>query len=312
MHHPRITIVTPSFNQGPFLEATIQSILGQNYPNLEYIIMDGGSRDNSVDIIRKYEKQITYWQSGPDQGQSDAICQGFGRATGDILNWINSDDLLAPGALQHIAELYAENPRADVFAASTEHFTDNPSCTFTKKTPKGWSPASFLGTSGSRDFVFNQPGVFFTRKIYETIGGINKDLHICMDFDMFLRICEQDPVIAYSNRTTALFRHHGGSKTTGGSLKNSIREQEERLRIYDAAEQRTGLTPDRKRHFIILFYIMIRSLFRLNFKDARMACRAITRYGYAKLAGAGAAVFFKVISRPFRRLQGRPPKEACP
>ena len=103
---PRITIITPSLNQGEFLEDTIHSILNQNYPNLEYFIVDGGSTDNSVDIIKKYEHRINWWVSEPDRGQSHAINKGLVRATGDIINWINSDDLLFPGALQRVASCY--------------------------------------------------------------------------------------------------------------------------------------------------------------------------------------------------------------
>ena len=108
--YPKISIITPSYNQGQFLEQTILSILSQDYPNLEYIIMDGGSSDNSVEIIRKHEDNLTYWVSEPDKGQSDAINKGFQRATGDILTWLNSDDYYLPGTLHTVAEYFTQHP----------------------------------------------------------------------------------------------------------------------------------------------------------------------------------------------------------
>jgi glycosyltransferase involved in cell wall biosynthesis len=111
---PRITIVTPSFNQAAFIEETILSVLSQEYPSLEYIVMDGGSTDGSVEFIRKYEGKLAYWQSGKDKGQSDAISNGFARATGEILGWLNSDDTLAQGTLRRVGEFFAAHPDVDI------------------------------------------------------------------------------------------------------------------------------------------------------------------------------------------------------
>src|SRR5262245_38608843 len=106
---PRITVITPSFNQGAFIESTIQSVLNQNYPNLEYFVIDGGSTDNSVDVIRKYESAITYWVSEKDSGQSEAINKGLKRAGGEIISWLCSDDLYVPEALQKVAALFQKH-----------------------------------------------------------------------------------------------------------------------------------------------------------------------------------------------------------
>src|SRR5688572_2633651 len=120
--YPKISIITPSYNQGEYIEKTILSVLEQNYPNLEYIIIDGGSTDNSTEIIRKYADRITYWISEPDKGQSDAINKGLKLATGDIVNWLNSDDYYEPGALFKVAEAF-NNPEVNVFAGRSHLFT---------------------------------------------------------------------------------------------------------------------------------------------------------------------------------------------
>jgi glycosyltransferase involved in cell wall biosynthesis len=116
---PRISIVTPSFNQGQFLEETIRSILLQGYPNLEYVIMDGGSTDDSVEIIRKYQEHLSFWVSEKDAGQSDAINKGFARCSGELLNWINSDDVLMLGALRAVAEAALGDEQAGVFVGAS-------------------------------------------------------------------------------------------------------------------------------------------------------------------------------------------------
>src|SRR4051794_29425295 len=113
MNYPKISVITPSFNQAPFLEETILSIINQDYPNLEYIVIDGGSTDKSVDIIRKYEEKITFWVSEKDNGQSEAINKGFEKATGDIVCWINSDDILLPHALIKVANFFYTNSKVD-------------------------------------------------------------------------------------------------------------------------------------------------------------------------------------------------------
>ncbi|MFW5887134.1 MAG: glycosyltransferase, partial [Bacteroidota bacterium] len=127
--YPKITFVTPSYNQGEFIEDTILSIINQNYPNLEYIIIDGGSKDNTVEIIKKYEQHITFWVSEKDNGQSHAINKGFARATGAWGIWINSDDMLAPGALHKIAERLARAPKSTMLMGQyheVDRYGENP------------------------------------------------------------------------------------------------------------------------------------------------------------------------------------------
>src|ERR1035437_4288596 len=111
--YPKISVITPSFNQGKYLESTIKSVLEQDYPNLEYIVIDGGSEDNSVEIIKKYEKHLAYWESVKDKGQSHAINKGFAIATGEILAWLNSDDTYEQNAIYNIAEWFRKYPELD-------------------------------------------------------------------------------------------------------------------------------------------------------------------------------------------------------
>ena len=120
---PKISVVTPSYNQGKFIEETIRSILLQSYPNLEYIIIDGGSTDDSVQIIRKYEQWLTYWVSEPDRGQAHAINKGFARCTGELMGWINSDDSLFPNALHYLAVAHQKQPQA-ILLGNVLHFSD--------------------------------------------------------------------------------------------------------------------------------------------------------------------------------------------
>jgi glycosyltransferase involved in cell wall biosynthesis len=122
MRWSRISIVTPSYNQGQFLEETIKSVLSQNYPNLEYIIIDGSSTDNSADIIKKYEKHLAYWVSEKDNGQADAINKGFARATGEIFGWINSDDLYLPDTLHRVGEYWRTYPGCQFLTGDGEIF----------------------------------------------------------------------------------------------------------------------------------------------------------------------------------------------
>ncbi len=177
---PKITIITPSFNQGKYLEATIQSILNQNYPNLEYFVIDGGSSDESVEIIKKHESQIDFWVSEKDNGQSHAINKGLERATGDIINWINSDDQLTEGSLFKIAEYFQSNPKVAVVHGKTILFKEN-----------GWemvkgAESHYLPEWYFAGIAFPQPSAFFTKEALARVGGkVDESLHYGMDYDLY-------------------------------------------------------------------------------------------------------------------------------
>ena len=208
---PKISIVTPSFNQGAYLEQTIQSVLGQNYPNLEYIIIDGGSTDESVEIIKKYERYLAYWVSEPDKGQSYALNKGLQKCTGDIFNWINSDDYLEPGALNTVAQAFVENPHALQVCGYTRLFEDGSDTTVLKHRCE-------LYQSAEKTIVnqrINQQGSFYDLRAINEIGNINNSLLYVMDLELWLRFLScygQDRIILIDD-LLAHFRLHPNSKT---------------------------------------------------------------------------------------------------
>lgn len=183
MHYPKITIITPSYNQGNYLEATILSVLNQEYPNLEYFVIDGGSTDHSINIIRYYDEAINFWVSEKDKGQSDAINKGFRRATGDIVTWINSDDQLMPRALHRVAEYFNKYPDMYVLHGRTILFGDR-----IADKVKGCPAVDDLTPYYLGALPFPQPSSFFRREAITKYGLLDQSFHYGMDYDFFLRI----------------------------------------------------------------------------------------------------------------------------
>jgi len=212
MKHPKISIVTPSFNQGSYLESTILSVIGQLYPNLEYIIMDGGSTDNSIDIIRKYEKHFAFWESVPDKGQSDAINKGFQIATGDILAWINSDDMYLPHTFRFISEYFSSNCDDKIVFGNCLKFNQE-----TKKVYGSDVESSHKKLDISLCDYIIQPSCFWSRQIWEKVGPLNLDLAFSLDWDWFIRAQKLNLKFEPISEFLSIYRIHAQHKTgTGG------------------------------------------------------------------------------------------------
>jgi glycosyltransferase involved in cell wall biosynthesis len=208
MELPRISIVTASFNQGKFIEATIRSVLDQGYPNLEYIIIDGGSTDESVEVIRRYEKHLAYWISEKDKGAADAISKGFARATGDIFAYLNSDDLYLPGSLQAIATLMRD-PSIDV-AFGNMYWMDASGNTIGERRQTRFTRMGYL--FGGSDLM--QPATFWRKDLYVRCGGIDVSYRFTFDTDLFFRFALAGARFERLNKFLASFRIHPQSKSS--------------------------------------------------------------------------------------------------
>jgi glycosyltransferase involved in cell wall biosynthesis len=204
----KISVITPSYNQGEFIEETIKSVLAQDYPGLEYIVMDACSTDSTVDVLRKYEGRLK-WISRKDAGQADALRKGFGEfAAGDVLAWLNSDDLYAPGAIKLAMEFFEKNPAVDMLYGRAG-YVDR------LGRPIGEYPTERFDLQRLASFNFIcQPSVFFRRRAYEGAGGIDSSLSYAMDYDLWIRVAKKYKV-AYLDKTLSSYRLHEGSKTIG-------------------------------------------------------------------------------------------------
>lgn len=224
---PKISIVTPSFNQARFLEKTILSVLNQNYPHLEYIIMDGGSTDGSAEIIEKYKTYLAYGISQKDNGQADAIHKGFNKSTGEILAWLNSDDLLAPDALFEVANWFRNNPNKNWVTGGCIIIDQND----TMLSNRYGMPLYNLGARVSFNELlyfghpFNQSSCFFRKTFFYAVGGFNTDLIFSFDYDLFLRFSHKERS-GHIKNIISYFRYHADSKT---STLVKTREKEDQL-----------------------------------------------------------------------------------
>jgi glycosyltransferase involved in cell wall biosynthesis len=206
---PRISIVTPSYNQGQFIEETIRSILLQGYPDLEYLVIDGGSWDQSAEIIEKYSPFLAFWQSRPDRGQASAINEGLQRSTGEIFQWINSDDVLKLGALGCVASALAGH---DAVAGGLTYFGDGDS---RFEMNNRLTPCVML--LGNRGHRFLQPAVWLRREQMLKVGPLNERYRYLFDWEFMIRYLIGFPLVGYVDFDLVNFRLHRASKTVGES-----------------------------------------------------------------------------------------------
>jgi glycosyltransferase involved in cell wall biosynthesis len=224
---PLVTIVTPSYNQGHFIRATIESVLAQDYPNIEYIVMDGGSRDNTSEIVAEYQSHLTYF-SEKDSGQSEAINKGFRRGKGEILFWINSDDTMMPGATSKAVAALEANPNAG--ALYGEGFLLDRDGKITQRFPHT-VPPNLWRLAFVADYILQQ-SAYFRRWALDEVGYLGEKLHWTLDWDLFIRIAKKYPLV-YLNEDLGCLREYAETKSSAGGVKRAIE-------IRDVLRKHTG------------------------------------------------------------------------
>jgi glycosyltransferase involved in cell wall biosynthesis len=254
--YPFISVITPSYNQVRFLRDNLVSVLNQCYTEYEHIIIDGGSTDGTVDILKSYDKRISYWVSEPDRGQSDALNKGLAAASGEVIGWQNSDDFYLPGAFHFVGETFRENPEIDVIYGDYLYVNEGNRIVGSKKYTPCFDIREYLYVGAN---ISNQ-SVFFRREALEKVGGFDVDLHLAMDFDLFLKLS-----------AFARFKHvrtYLGAYRVHGEQKGQTHREEDREE-YRLIRERAGVIvrddiPWKKQYPVRKFYCRTRrNLFKL-------------------------------------------------
>ncbi len=292
---PKISVVTPSFNQGAYLRETLASLVDQRYPDLEVIVMDGGSKDDSVEVIREFEQHIAYWESQPDRGQSHAINKGFERATGEVLCWLNSDDVLLPGALNAVA--FAFNTHSDW------SWISGPSLKFGEGLHElgGYYELPKDAIEWMVYCPIAQPSTFWRRSLYERFGGLDEAFHYALDYEYWVRFVMGGEKLHFVDRPLSAYRLHDASKSVA-LAKNFIAERSMLREKY-----RSSLTPsqsaklDRQLSRFDAIYSLTQSVALLQdskWKEAREeVMQTLSKNPSLVFTRTGAASLYRVLAK---------------
>jgi glycosyltransferase involved in cell wall biosynthesis len=224
--------VTPSYNQAAYLEQTLNSVLGQDYPRLEYLVVDGASSDGSLGIMRKYADKLSWWISEPDRGQAEAINKGLRRARGEIVAWLNSDDFYLPGAIQLAVQAFREHPEAGLVYGDTLSVDEKSEPIYLAHYAQ-WSLANLLAFD-----ILGQPAVFMRRDVLEQTGYIDPSYHFLLDHQLWLRFAALTPMV-YTPRRLAAGRYHAAAKNVARAAEFG----REAYRILEWAESQPQIAP---------------------------------------------------------------------
>lgn len=227
-----VSIITPSYNQAKYLEQTIQSVLTQDYKNIEYILIDGGSNDGSIEIIKKYQHKFAYWVSEKDNGQADAINKGFTKAKGDIIAWLNSDDYYLPNTIENVVKVFEENPDVVLIYGNMLAVDENGK-TFNTLNYKQLSLEDLICFQ-----IIGQPAVFFRRSALQKTNGLNPDFHFLLDHLFWIQLAQYGKML-HVNQTWSAARYHAEAKNRAKAAEFG----QEAFRILEFIQQDTNLAP---------------------------------------------------------------------
>lgn len=227
-----VSIITPSYNQAAYLEQTIQSVLAQDYPHIEYIVVDGASTDGSLEVIKRYENKLTWWVSEKDKGQADAINKGFARASGEIIAWLNSDDYYLPGTVQSAVKVFEENPDV-VLVYGNMLAVDKHGKTFNSLNYKQLTLEDLLCFQ-----IIGQPAVFMRRSALHKVRGLDTSFHFLLDHDLWIQLAVQGKIL-HADQTWAAARYHPEAKNRAKTAEFG----REAFRILDKVAQDDNIAP---------------------------------------------------------------------